>query len=408
MTVVAGRPAVVTGGTYLTDAEAGTTYARIRAAVGGNRTVFIGDSIMVSSDSVAGQRGISIPTYGSITSYQRLNYVRNAGVAGNTTAQMLARFNADVIQHDPSVVVILGGTNDSNDSNAVSLDTFADNIEAMVAECREAAALPILCTVPPNDTGTARKLRIASYNAWLRDYCSSEGIALVDFYALLVDPETGDYHADYLNDGTHPNNPGYAAMGRMLGQVALDVAAPTEVWLPTDNEDPLNLISGGLFLTNTGSGATFAPTDWTVVSTQHRTGITADFVTGDAAIAGSWYRLVSTTHTGTDTTYQEISTGIVPGHRYALVGRVKATSLTGGATVTARALWNGVTNTPGYDVRAMSTLGYDLADGIFHVVYEAPSDAEDVQINMQFNAGAGTYQVAQLGFYDVTALGLTA
>ena len=42
----------------------------------------------------------------------RLRLAHNAGIPGNLTSEMLARLNKDVFAYNPSVLFILGGTND--------------------------------------------------------------------------------------------------------------------------------------------------------------------------------------------------------------------------------------------------------------------------------------------------------
>src|SRR5688500_10406964 len=61
--------------------------------------VFMGDSI-----TQAWQR--LIPDF-----FSSRNYV-NKGIGGQTTSQMMARFNGDVLALHPHAVVLLGGTND--------------------------------------------------------------------------------------------------------------------------------------------------------------------------------------------------------------------------------------------------------------------------------------------------------
>lgn len=65
----------------------------------GKRIVFMGDSI------TEGWSGI-YPDF-----FQNKNYI-NRGISGQTTPQMLIRFRADVVDLNPSTVIILAGTND--------------------------------------------------------------------------------------------------------------------------------------------------------------------------------------------------------------------------------------------------------------------------------------------------------
>jgi lysophospholipase L1-like esterase len=365
----------------------------------------------------SGSWGISMPTYATYLSKGGLRRVRQAGVPGNTSAQMLARFDTDVTPYAPSAVVIMAGTNDSNDANPIPVATYAANMQALVTKCRAIAATPILCTLPPNVVSTARRKLVINYNAWLRRYCKNHGVVLVDLYNLLVDPATGDYLAAYgtaSNDKTHPINAGYPAMGQALWNAISGLIPPAAPLLPYENGDANNLITNGLFLSTTGSGTSLMPTGWSVQSSVHPTGCTGSLVTGDATIKGNWWKVVADgTATSTDNEFQTVN-GIIPGHTYAHVGRFKATGLrnadTGsGSQALCGVAFNGTLLNNAYDFRAVAVTSYDVAEGMFHQEVVAPSDASTALVRFQLlntTAGAGTLQVAQWGLYDLTAMGL--
>lgn len=390
-------------------------------AIRGNRVVFLGDSVTTAqnNDTAPGQWGTSFPSYATYLSKGRIIRVRNAGVSGDRAADMLARFDADVAAYSPSTVVILAGTNDWNDSSPTSLSTYQANIAALVAKCRAISAQPVLCTVPPNVLSSARRQRVTTGNAWLKRYCAAQGIPCVDFYSLLVDPATGDFLTAYgsaTNDKTHPIGAGYAAMGSYLWTSLSASVSPVEPLLPAENADPNNLITNGLNLTTTGAAATLMPTGWSVQSGSHPTGVTGSLATGDTAIKGNWWRVVADglTASTTNNEFQTVSTGIVPGHTYAYVGRFKATGMrnadTGnGSTFLIGCAFNSVLNNAAYDFRVVSTLPFDVTDGVFYQEVVAPGDATTCLVRRQLlntTVGAGTLQVAQMGFYDLTAMGL--
>ena len=77
-------------------ALASTAYAQPRA-------VFMGDSIFDSWDS---------KKYGGHPEFFSKNNFVNCGKSGQVTAQMVERFERDVIARNPECVIICGGTND--------------------------------------------------------------------------------------------------------------------------------------------------------------------------------------------------------------------------------------------------------------------------------------------------------
>lgn len=123
----------------------------------GNRTVFLGDSITRGGQGTSEAaldddrfRSASIPTWASILSGQRILEVAMAGVGGDAVADMLDRFATDVTPFAPNVVVIMGGTNDTNSLHLTSLTDYAATMADLVTEVRKIGARPVLCTIAPH------------------------------------------------------------------------------------------------------------------------------------------------------------------------------------------------------------------------------------------------------------------
>ena len=425
-------------------ASIGVTVAPVKAALRGNRVVFLGDSIMCSQGSdpmtSAQNYGISMPSYLHYLSKGRVLKTRQAGVAGNTAAQMLARFDTDVTPYRPSVVVIMAGTNDTNDSTPTTLADYITAMRALVAKVRAIGAQPVLSTIPPNVISVARQRRTTLINTWIKAYCAGAatdgaggwategaGIPCPDTYSLFTDPTAGGYLAAYLLDGTHPNNPGYTAWASFMWAQLSTFFPAVDPPLPADNIDPNNLLTNGLNLTTTGSGTSLMPTGWSVQSSVHPTGVTGSLITGDTTIKGNWWSVVANgSASATNNEFITLSGNyagghplagtakIVPGHTYAHVGRFKATGMRGADTGSGSGFligtaFNSTLNNALYDFRAASTHYYDVAEGVYYQEMVAPSDASSALVRRQLlntTAGAGTLQVAQSGFYDLTAMGL--
>ena len=104
----------------------------------GIRAVFIGNSIT------------EIWCWDHPEFFSRNRYV-NAGIGGQTTWQMLQRFQSDVVEKHPQCVVIMGGINDiaKNQSFAPTLVGIKDNIASMVKIASKYDIIPIVCSTPP-------------------------------------------------------------------------------------------------------------------------------------------------------------------------------------------------------------------------------------------------------------------
>jgi lysophospholipase L1-like esterase len=202
-----GAAALLSTTQIAADSALTNTYGNVKS--GGNAIVYLGDSITLgATDYSANSLGASFPLYAQLFSKGRCLMVRNAGIAGNTTTQMLARFDTDVTPYAPATVFILGGTNDSG--ALVATATYQANIAAIVAKVRAIGARPVLGTIAPNNAGGTRMTLVRQWNNWLKRYGAANGITVVDFYATLADPTNGQYLSAYSSgDGTHPNEAGY-------------------------------------------------------------------------------------------------------------------------------------------------------------------------------------------------------
>lgn len=149
----------------------------------------------------------------------------NRGIAGQTTAQMLERFEQDVVGLHPRVVVFLGGSDDI--ATGITPKQIEDNL-TMMGELSKAhgirAAFGSILPVsdyhknsdPRNEvTKTRPPAVIQEVNRWLQSFCESEGFVYINFYPLMVDP-SGQMQADLSDDGFNPNAKGYRVLSPAL------------------------------------------------------------------------------------------------------------------------------------------------------------------------------------------------
>jgi lysophospholipase L1-like esterase len=148
-------------------------------------------------------------------------HVLNRGIGGQTTRQMLLRFQQDVVSLKPQIVVILGGTNDlAYGGDLEHIQAIEMNIESMVDIAEAHHIRPVLGTILPVDESHEPKLpiiklrpniAIAQLNLWLRRFSASKNLPLVDF-ASAVSSQNEGMRSDFTDDGLHPNAAGYRAM----------------------------------------------------------------------------------------------------------------------------------------------------------------------------------------------------
>lgn len=143
------------------------------------------------------------------------------GISGQTTYQMLARFQRDVVDLHPRVVVILAGINDiAENSGPISLENIVGNIKSMCDIAWANGIQPILCSVLPCDYLSWRKdltpaQDVVALNQLIQALAEAEGITYVDYYSTL-DNGQGGIGPEHSGDRCHPNEAGYQIMENII------------------------------------------------------------------------------------------------------------------------------------------------------------------------------------------------
>jgi len=175
---------------------------------GENRVVFYGNSI---TDKWASLFPTMFPTKPYI----------GRGISAQTTPQMLIRFRQDVVALEPTVVVILAGTNDIAGNTGPSTQAMVeDNLKSMVEIAKANNIRVVLCSVLPASRYKWRRglepgPKIVSLNAWMKDCAAQHNIVFVDYYFAMVNENQG-MKSTLSDDGVHPNEAGYKVMAPLV------------------------------------------------------------------------------------------------------------------------------------------------------------------------------------------------
>ncbi|MGH7652848.1 MAG: SGNH/GDSL hydrolase family protein [Gemmatimonadaceae bacterium] len=173
-------------------------------ARGENRVVFYGNSI---TDAWAKD----FPTM-----FPGKPYI-GRGISGQTTPQMLVRFNQDVVALKPKVVVILAGTNDiAGNTGPSTLEMIEDNLRSMTEIAKANGIRVVLSSVLPVfdyawRPGLEPAPKIIALNAWMKQYAAKSGAVYLDYHSAMKDARNG-LRAELTNDGVHPTEAGYRVM----------------------------------------------------------------------------------------------------------------------------------------------------------------------------------------------------
>lgn len=153
--------------------------------------------------------------------------VIDRGISGQTSPQMLLRFQQDVVALDPRVVHLMAGTNDiAGNTGPSAPGDFERNIGAMLDLAAAHRIRVVLAAIPPSRNlgwaGIDPRDQIARLNAWLAAEAKRRHLVFVDYGSVLGAADGGLDEA-LSNDGVHPNRAGYARM-RPLAESAVQRA----------------------------------------------------------------------------------------------------------------------------------------------------------------------------------------
>lgn len=167
----------------------------------------------------------------------------NAGIAGNTTKNLLQRIGPDCLQHKPDLVIMMVGTNDMNHGKYVPLPRYKKNLELLTEKILGSGSRLLLMTILPfyepylltrhpasffEPEGAAARRK--AVNDAIREVALKKRTAFFDIGDLFEKVGKIGLGADSLlrneanvgkTDGVHPTRDGYRLMGVAVAQYIL-------------------------------------------------------------------------------------------------------------------------------------------------------------------------------------------
>lgn len=174
--------------------------------------------------------GDSITQYWDLNLYFNPNVLKiNRGIGGDNTFHAAKRFDADVLQLDAKIIVILLGINDllstapdlwwktpGKDVSEV-MKNVEESFRDMLSKCREKEVY-ICSLLPQNIAPTfdreAFKKMIFYTNDLLQSLCREYNVEYVDYYSAIE--KDGFMPDNFSSDGIHPNGRCYEIMANIL------------------------------------------------------------------------------------------------------------------------------------------------------------------------------------------------
>ena len=175
----------------------------------------LGDSISHGGAGYvpAGQLSCQWETYSCVP-------VKNLARSGDTTKQILDRFDRDVLAFKPQVLVIMAGINDIR--LCQTSDAIIKNLETLRDKCLAKNITPVFCTILPMNPEIMGRVGISladgdwretreKINFWIKKtpYFIDTATPLTDDFAYLK--------AELTPDGLHPALRGKKILGELIG-----------------------------------------------------------------------------------------------------------------------------------------------------------------------------------------------
>ena len=165
-------------------------------------TVFVGDSITAAAPYA-----------------EYFTRVKNRGVGGETTSQILARIDG-IVAKKPAMLFVMAGTNDL--CQDVALDEIMDNYGQIISRTHDLSPATVIrvLAVPPMNAEIRHapydpSPRIPELNRRIAAMCKERTIPFIDLYPALQD-DAGQLKREYTVDGLHLSPAGYARLMPML------------------------------------------------------------------------------------------------------------------------------------------------------------------------------------------------
>jgi lysophospholipase L1-like esterase len=174
-------------------------------------------------------------TWSAIVEHNLRLPVLNNGIGGDTTAGMLSRLSYDVVQQQPHIVILMGGTNDLWWD--LNMNLIQANFSAMVSQAKYHGIAPIVGLPLPFliEKASAQEWRppvkgyehlFSQINQLVENLKTSADqweVPILDFHSLFLDDQGTAKMSLYLEDGVHAAKAGHRAMGKYAAKVIRDV-----------------------------------------------------------------------------------------------------------------------------------------------------------------------------------------
>lgn len=192
--------------------------------VNGDKIAFLGDSItQLGADDPRGW--VNILESRVRKEVDEVAFI-HAGIAGNTSSDMIKRVNADVIRRKPTWIFFSCGVNDSPnpavDNPGVPLEKYVKNVTEIFNRFDKTKAKVIVLSQTPvleDDANYGANINLVSYNAELKRMAGERGYIYLDPGAAIrkaIADKKNPGKRELTCDGTHLSDKGNAIFADVI------------------------------------------------------------------------------------------------------------------------------------------------------------------------------------------------
>lgn len=172
--------------------------------------VCFGDSITSKEKSKDGSLRLTSRLRQELTEW----VVMNAGIPAETTRAALVRLQDDVLRHQPDLVTILFGANDSSDHRLIPLNEYENNLTYMVNKIGAEKVILISPAPVYEEKQKARtNERMNDYVQIVKKVAKHEGTHYVPLFETFSERNIQKY---VIDDGLHFNKFGYEELSELI------------------------------------------------------------------------------------------------------------------------------------------------------------------------------------------------
>lgn len=346
-------------------------------------------------------------TWANILLGQRMQLSYTGGVAGNTTADILARVT-DVTDLPvmPGYCVVQACINDI--LTDVPVATVTANLTGIYDALQAKGITVVACTALPIWTAVdARRKRQEDINNWIRDYCTKQpGMILCDWAGIWANASDGAPKTGYHNgDGVHPSVAGAAALGKALADCLRPRLPAGPLGLASNNVDgsatvnPMMVGTGGFY--GAGCSGSLA-TSWLGGKLSGAGTLAFGKAARTDGISGEWQSLTLAGGGGSFIMYQDYS-AVLPaaGEKWFAELEFSAADLAAVTRFTLQIIATGGANPGAYAPFTGGTFPFPVSTDVSAGAIETPPitipvGVSNIQTLVQFDGTAGTVRVSRI------------